>query len=108
MNSLNENILHSFHYERRNIFLENKQFLDLVGLAEYDSLIKAFINGKIFVGTYEEYQTAYANGDIKIGCLVCITDDQTGSSGGSSGGSSDTSSTSAILGVAVLGQMVLA
>lgn len=81
--------------------MENKQFLDLSGLAEYDTLIKAFINGKIFVGTYEEYNAANAAGNIQVGCLVVITDD-------SSGDSSDTTSlTNAVLGYAVLGQMIL-
>lgn len=60
---------------------------------------------KIFVGTYAEYQAANAEGKIKEGCIVLITDDQNTSGG--SGDSSDTSSTSAVLGVAILGQMKL-
>lgn len=89
--------------------METKQFLDLSGLAEYDTLIKAFINGKIFVGTYEEYNAANTAGNIPIGCVVILTDQSTGGSGsGGSGDSSDTTSpTNAVLGYAVLGQMVL-
>ena len=93
--------------------MEERQYLDLVGLAEYDTLIKAFINGKIFVGTYEEYNAANAAGNIQIGCVVILTDQSTGGSGSGgngsgSGDSSDTTSpTNAVLGYAVLGQMVL-
>lgn len=71
----------------------------------YDALIKNFINGKIFVGTREQYNASYANGEIPINSLVILTDDET-SGGGSSGGDS-TSSTTAMLGYAVLGQMIL-
>lgn len=90
--------------------METKQFLDLVGLVEYDSLIKAFIEGKIFIGTYEEYNTANTNGLIQLGAIVCILDDnqtEGGSSGGSGDSSDTTSPTNAVLGYAVLGQMVL-
>ena len=63
----------------------------------------------IFIGTYEEYQTAYANNEIPINTFVILTDDE--SSGGGTGGSGEegdeTSSTTAKLGYAVLGQMVL-
>jgi hypothetical protein len=60
----------------------------------------------IFIGTTAEYNAADANGEIAVGSIVIITDDES-SSGGGSGGTTDTDSTSAVLGVAVLGQMIL-
>ena len=74
-----------------------KQYLDIDGLALYDSLIKAFVDSKIFIGTYAEYETANANGDIPVNTLVIITDDQSSTGG----------STTAVLGQAILGQMIL-
>lgn len=63
----------------------------------------------VFIGTYAEYQTAYADGQIPINTFVILTDDE--SSGGGSGDSGEegdeTSPTTAKLGYAVLGQMVL-
>ena len=77
------------------------KFLNLDGLTEYDALIKAFINSKIFVGTYAEYQTADVNGKIPVGALVILTDDAT------SGGESSSTSTSSKLGTGALGYMIL-
>jgi hypothetical protein len=59
----------------------------------------------VFIGTYAEYQTAYANGQIPVNSFVILTDEESG--GGSSGGNESTDSTTAMLGYAVLGQMVL-
>lgn len=70
-------------------------FLDLAGLTEYDALLKAFIDSQIFIGTYEDYQTACSNNQIPENALVIITDDETGSS------------TSSKLGEGVLGSMIL-
>lgn len=77
--------------------------------AEVDEKIDT-LNAKfaslVFIGTYAEYQTAYANGQIPINTFVILTDD--GSSGGGSGsGDSDGDATTAKLGYAVLGKMVL-
>lgn len=63
------------------------------------------LTNRIFIGTYEQYQTAYANNQIPINTIVILTDDA--SSGGGSSGDDATSSTTAMLGYAVLGQMVL-
>lgn len=57
-----------------------KQYLNTDGLTLYDSLIRMFISSKKFVGTYEEYQTANANGEIPVNTLVIITDDEESSS----------------------------
>lgn len=73
------------------------EFLDPAGLALYDSLIKAFINSKIFIGTDAEYQVACANNQIPINTLVIITDDETLAG----------SASSSKLGEGVLGQMIL-
>lgn len=88
------------------------QYLNIDGLALYDALIKEFINNKIFIGTYEQYQTANANNEIPINALVIITDDNNSGSGGS-GGSGDSSgdntstSTSSKLGEGALDYMIL-
>ena len=88
--------------------MNTQQFLDLIGLGEFTEFMMAYINGKIFVGTYEEYNAANAAGNIPIGCVVILTDDSSGNGSGGSGDSSDTTSpTNAVLGYAVLGQMVL-
>lgn len=50
---------------------------------------------KLFVGTYEAYQSV--KDKIQIGCVVIITDDDDNNS----------SSTTSILGKAILGQMIL-
>lgn len=89
------------------------KYMGMDSLVTYDTLIKAFINGKIFVGTKEEYDEAYADNRIAIGALVILTDDEnsSGSGGSGSGGSGDnteeTISTTAVLGEAVLGYMIL-
>lgn len=54
----------------------------------------------VFIGTYAEYQTANANGEIPINTFVILTDGET------SGGESSTS-TSSKLGEGVLGYMIL-
>ena len=74
--------------------MEENKYISFDKLTLYDDLIKAFINSQIFIGTYEEYETAYANGKIPINALVVITDDEI-------------SSTTAQLGYAILGQMIL-
>lgn len=85
--------------------IQEIKIISLDNLTFYDSLIKSFIGGKFFVGTTEEYKKAYANSEISIGALVILTDDET--SGGGSGSEDSTSSTTAMLGYAVLGQMIL-
>ena len=64
----------------------------------------------IFIGTYAEYQTAYADGQIPINTFVILTDDESGSGssgGGSTGGDSTSTSTSSLLGTGALGYMIL-
>ena len=54
----------------------SKNYLDLTGLQIYDEEIKKLIkNNSYFVGTQEEYNTAYSNGLISEGMLIVLTDD---------------------------------
>lgn len=51
-------------------------YLDFTGLQIYDEEIKKKINeNAYFVGTQEQYNTAYSSGLISNGMLVIITDD---------------------------------
>ena len=51
-------------------------FLDTNGLKIYDEKIKKIIKkNAYFVGTQEEYNTAYSDGLISDGMLIVITDD---------------------------------
>ena len=54
----------------------SKNYLDFTGLQVYDEEIKKLIkNNAYFVGTKEEYNTAYSNGLISEGMLIILTDD---------------------------------
>ena len=67
---------------------------------QFDNLIK------VFIGTYAQYETANANGEIPINTLVILTDDGA-SSGDSSSGGDSSAYTSSILGTGALGYMIL-
>ena len=60
---------------------------------------KNYTDTKFFVGTYSEYQTAYSENKIAVGALVVIIDDENVPE--------DSGATSAQLGKAVLGYMIL-
>lgn len=60
--------------------MEEKTYVGIDGFTLYDALIKNFISGKKFVGTHEQYETAYANGEIPVNTLVIFTDDESSSS----------------------------
>lgn len=66
------------------------------------------LKSKIFIDTYANYETAYANGEISNGTLVIIVEDDVdiGDIDGT-GGSSPSASTSSLLGTGVLGYMIL-
>ena len=55
---------------------------------------KEYVQQSFFVGTPEEYSIAYANGQIAVGALVILLDN-------------NSDATSSILGKGVLGQMIL-
>ena len=56
--------------------MSKSNFLDTDGLRIYDEKIKKIIKkNAYFVGTQEEYNTAYSDGLISDGMLIVITDD---------------------------------
>ena len=56
--------------------MSKSNFLDTNGLRIYDEKIKKIIKqNAYFVGTQEEYNTAYSDGLISDGMLIVITDD---------------------------------
>lgn len=57
------------------------------------------VSTKVFIGTEEEYNTAYADGKIATGALVVILDGSETEEGGTT--------ISALLGTAILGKMLL-
>lgn len=71
--------------------------------------VNNYVNEKIFVGTMEQYKVAHSNGLVAEGALVIITEVNVTPGGSGSGGEGDNSgtTTTAKLGVAVLGQMKL-
>ena len=84
--------------------MDFSKYLGEVGLTELWNLMTAYVDGKIFIGTKAEYEIAAST--IPVGSMVIITDE------------SDVvippvvekpsnDSTIAILGTAVLGQMIL-
>lgn len=68
-----------------------------IGLADsFINQVSSSSSSNVFVGTQAEYDTAYAEGKINTGSLVVILDDEMNSE-----------STIALLGKAILGQMIL-
>ena len=56
--------------------MSKSNFLDTNGLRIYDEKIKKIIKqNAYFVGTQEEYNTAYSDGLISEGMLIVLTDD---------------------------------
>lgn len=56
--------------------MSKDNLLDINGLRTYDKNIKKLIKeNAYFVGTQEEYNTAYSDGLISDGMLIVITDD---------------------------------
>lgn len=50
------------------------------GVTTLDKL--PYVNTPVFVGTYQEYENAYNNGQIVVGTIVYITDDEDDSGSG--------------------------
>lgn len=71
---------------------------DISNLAE-KPYVDEVLQSRVFVGTQEEYDTAYAEGKIAMGALVIILDGSETEEGGAT--------ISALLGTAILGQMLL-
>ena len=56
--------------------MSKSNFLDTNGLRIYDEKIKKIIKqNAYFVGTQEEYTTAYSDGLISEGMLIILTED---------------------------------
>ena len=74
---------------------------------------KTYVDGKIFVGTQEEYLEAWGNGLITVGALVVIVDKSVDLGGDDSGDNGDSGEneggeeTISILGKAIIGKMIL-
>lgn len=71
---------------------------DISNLAE-KPYVDEVIQSRVFVGTREEYDTAYGEGKIAMGALIIILDGRETEEGGAT--------ISALLGTAILGQMLL-
>lgn len=80
--------------------MDYTKFLGEVGLTELWNLMTAYVDGKLWIGTRAEYESAAA--DIPVGTMVIITDE----SDVIEPDVEDTFST-AILGTALLGSMIL-
>lgn len=80
--------------------MDYTKFLGEVGLTELWNLMTAYVDGKLWMGTRSDYESAAAG--IPVGTMVIITDE----SDVIEPDVEDTSSI-AILGIALLGSMIL-
>lgn len=80
--------------------MDFSKYLGEVGLAELWDLMTAYVDGKIWIGTREEYESAAST--IKVGTMVIITDESDVIEP-----EVEVNSTSATLGIALLGSMIL-
>ena len=88
--------------------MSDNKIINLETLKYYNDKIIEYINdsigtelndlkNKIFIGTQEEYDTAYANGKINVGALVIILDEN----------EINSEATTSILGKAIIGALLL-
>lgn len=80
--------------------MDFSKYLGEAGLAELWDLMTAYVDGKIWIGTREEYESAAST--IKLGTMVIITDESDVIEP-----EVEVNSTSATLGIALLGSMIL-
>lgn len=80
--------------------MDFSKYLGEAGLAELWDLMTAYVDGKIWIGTREEYESAAST--IKVGTMVIITDESDVIEP-----EVEVNSTSATLGIALLGSMIL-
>lgn len=80
--------------------MDFSKYLGEAGLAELWDLMTAYVDGKMWIGTREEYENAAAT--IKVGTMVIITDESDVVEP-----EVEVSSASATLGIALLGSMIL-
>lgn len=86
------------------------KYLGEVGLAELWNLMTSYVDGKMFIGTKEEYEAAAAT--IQPGTIVIITDESDVEipptvEDSEQDQEPEKDSTVAILGMAILGRMIL-
>lgn len=80
--------------------MDFSKYLGEAGLAELWDLMTAYVDSKIWIGTREEYESAAST--IKVGTMVIITDESDVIEP-----EVEVNSTSATLGIALLGSMIL-
>ena len=80
--------------------MDFSKYLGEAGLAELWDLMAAYVDGKMWIGTREEYESAAST--IKVGTMVIITDESDVIEP-----EVEVNSTSATLGIALLGSMIL-
>jgi hypothetical protein len=80
--------------------MDFSKYLGEAGLAELWDLMAAYVDGKMWIGTREEYEAAAST--IKVGTMVIITDESDVIEP-----EVEVNSTSATLGIALLGSMIL-
>ena len=80
--------------------MDFSKYLGEAGLAELWNLMAAYVDGKMWIGTREEYEAAAST--IKVGTMVIITDESDVIKP-----EVEVNSTSATLGIALLGSMIL-
>ena len=83
-----------------NDYPNNEFLMEVIEAIDETKADKEYVDSKIFIGTKLEYNAAYAAGNIAVGTLVCITDDNEDDGEMSF-------STTAALGTALLGSMIL-
>lgn len=80
--------------------MDFSKYLGEAGLTELWNLMAAYVDGKMWIGTREEYEAASST--IKVGTMVIITDESDVIEP-----EVEVNSTSATLGIALLGSMIL-
>ena len=80
--------------------MDFSKYLGEAGLAELWDLMATYVDGKMWIGTREEYEAAAST--IKVGTMVIITDESDVIEP-----EVEVNSTSATLGIALLGSMIL-
>ena len=112
--AINKKLIHFKNKEKFNTELANNNILDtsicfiqdtkeiwthgqLYDCSVSQAQLDHTVNSRVFTGTKEEYDIAYAAGNIGIGAIVIILDEN----------EIETSTVTALLGTAVLGKMLL-
>ena len=83
--------------------MDFSKYLGEAGLTELWNLMTTYVDGKIFIGTRKEYEATAAN--IPVGTIVIIIDESDVIIPPAT--EQEKESTTAILGTALLGQMIL-